>query len=409
MKIIKRFSKITKDDIEVFNNNGITLIALVITIILLLILASIALTQLSENGIFGKAKLAKERTQYTAAKEILEIKLMDIQADCIYEEKEYTIIEIAKNIKDDNKITIEKYYMSKTSSTNVQEPEDLTTLQGIVVSVDEYAKYKFLIGESCKIIGVTIEEIPDLIENFESIDEFEEEILNNIEGAKYYKITKNLGNGIIILGDERNRIPYNEPYKVTITTEGNYILDTLNVMMGDKVIDVDLNTGEIDISEVTGDIKISADTVYVGPNSLFIKGHEQISITGGWNLVNQSVGKIVNENGALHATRWGGAFGGWSASTRKSIDITGKTKLCCKYSMQDNIYGNLGRILLNDTEIGFDAGINATTKYKSEMMPFNVTNETFKWDLSDIPDGNYYIGLCTNGSNETFFYEIWFE
>ena len=44
-------------------NNGITLIALIITIIVLLILASITLTfVLGDNGIVAKAKLAKEKT-----------------------------------------------------------------------------------------------------------------------------------------------------------------------------------------------------------------------------------------------------------------------------------------------------------------------------------------------------------
>lgn len=43
-------------------NKGITLVALVITIILLLILAGITITQLTNNGLFEKAKLAKEKT-----------------------------------------------------------------------------------------------------------------------------------------------------------------------------------------------------------------------------------------------------------------------------------------------------------------------------------------------------------
>ena len=42
-------------------NNGITLIALIITIIVLLILAGITVAQLSGNGLFENAKLAKEK------------------------------------------------------------------------------------------------------------------------------------------------------------------------------------------------------------------------------------------------------------------------------------------------------------------------------------------------------------
>ena len=43
--------------------NGITLVALIVTIIILLILAGISISSLTGNGLFEKAKLAKERTK----------------------------------------------------------------------------------------------------------------------------------------------------------------------------------------------------------------------------------------------------------------------------------------------------------------------------------------------------------
>ena len=42
--------------------NGITLVALVITIIILLILAAISIASLSQSGLFDKAQKAKENT-----------------------------------------------------------------------------------------------------------------------------------------------------------------------------------------------------------------------------------------------------------------------------------------------------------------------------------------------------------
>ena len=45
------------------NEKAITLVALVITIIILLILAGITISQLSNSGIFNKAKTAKEEYQ----------------------------------------------------------------------------------------------------------------------------------------------------------------------------------------------------------------------------------------------------------------------------------------------------------------------------------------------------------
>ena len=43
-------------------NNGITLIALIITIVIMLILAGVTISILINNGIIGKAKDAKDKT-----------------------------------------------------------------------------------------------------------------------------------------------------------------------------------------------------------------------------------------------------------------------------------------------------------------------------------------------------------
>ena len=56
-----------KNKKEIRNNKGITLVALVITIIILLILAGIAIAQLTDSGLFGKAKLAKQKQENSEA------------------------------------------------------------------------------------------------------------------------------------------------------------------------------------------------------------------------------------------------------------------------------------------------------------------------------------------------------
>ena len=59
-------------------NFGITLIALIITIIILLILAGVTLSMvMGENGIFGKANKAKEQTQIANAKEIIRTAVLE--------------------------------------------------------------------------------------------------------------------------------------------------------------------------------------------------------------------------------------------------------------------------------------------------------------------------------------------
>ena len=55
---------------------GVTLIVLVITIIILVILASVGIyLTLGNNGVLTKAKNAKEQYEIAAAQEILELKI----------------------------------------------------------------------------------------------------------------------------------------------------------------------------------------------------------------------------------------------------------------------------------------------------------------------------------------------
>ena len=66
-------------------NKGITLVALVVTIIILLILAGISISALTHTGLFGKAKLAKDK--YSNSEKLENTTLQE------YEEKVYSYIE----------------------------------------------------------------------------------------------------------------------------------------------------------------------------------------------------------------------------------------------------------------------------------------------------------------------------
>lgn len=57
---------------------GITLIALIVTIIVLIILAGISINLiLGENGLIEKAKYAKEKTQTSSEEEIIKLKILE--------------------------------------------------------------------------------------------------------------------------------------------------------------------------------------------------------------------------------------------------------------------------------------------------------------------------------------------
>ena len=157
-------------------NEGITLIALIVTIIIMLILAGIVIVQLTgENGLIAKAQLVKERTEYQTAKEEVNIKLSEVIIECEAKGIDYSIEEIYEAIEKDDEKTIEKIFNKETGAVKSGVKDTIIDLSDIVVSVKKYSKYKFLVGEEGQIDGVTTGEITDLTTkaDFISIAEFE--------------------------------------------------------------------------------------------------------------------------------------------------------------------------------------------------------------------------------------------
>ena len=78
------------------NSKGITLIALVITIVVLLILASVSIAMLTgDNGILKKANEAKQQTEYKNAEEKVKIAVMGSRAD----DGQMTVEELSKEVE----------------------------------------------------------------------------------------------------------------------------------------------------------------------------------------------------------------------------------------------------------------------------------------------------------------------
>ncbi len=77
---------------KIRNTSGITLVALVVTIVVLIILATISITVIfGKNGLVNRAREAKEKHQIEAAREKLVIKLTDLQTEAIENGKKLTL------------------------------------------------------------------------------------------------------------------------------------------------------------------------------------------------------------------------------------------------------------------------------------------------------------------------------
>ncbi|MCI8637248.1 MAG: hypothetical protein HFJ36_05385 [Clostridia bacterium] len=95
---------------SIIKTNGITLIALVITIIVLLILAGVAITTLTgENGILNKADTAQVETRAATVEELVRLWKTEQTADnMIGENKTQTLGQLLDKLEEDNLITQEE-------------------------------------------------------------------------------------------------------------------------------------------------------------------------------------------------------------------------------------------------------------------------------------------------------------
>lgn len=166
--------------INLKQNRGITLVVLIITIIILLLLAGVTISQLTNNNLITKAQVSSQKAEYASAKEILDIKLLDIKADSITKNTQYNINKIEEDINNlKSEFTIEMYYNGDGKEINGGTIRNTENLKAIVVSVNQYSKYKFLIGEdeknNIKILGV-LDKLTNktLMSDFKSLDKFEE-------------------------------------------------------------------------------------------------------------------------------------------------------------------------------------------------------------------------------------------
>ena len=124
---------------------GITLIALVITIIVLLILAGVAIATLTgDNGILTKAVSSKEETDIAETKEQIKLEIMGNLND----EGKYTNTDVVKAVKKITGKQIEENVDSvQTSKGNNVDLTDLWVAEGEKVTFTVNGREITLIGE----------------------------------------------------------------------------------------------------------------------------------------------------------------------------------------------------------------------------------------------------------------------
>ncbi len=296
---------------KIKKQKGITLVALVITIIILLLLAGIAIATLGgENGIFAKVKQAKKAQLEAEMKEQLTMALQELQ---IARQGNATLDDVTQDWA--NKAILKDY------SPLLQ--EDASLNGKLIIMTKNKIKGKFLIDQNLNIEKIeyntsslefeytTVSRVDnkvkinivvtDRINGIKQIDYPEGNPLKVVDGKKeqisidydvelekeykfvittgdgnktekiikiddyFYNVTKDLGESATI-NNNATKAAYNKTYEATISAEGNYAITSLVVTMGEQTVtttggnEVDINTGKIKIEKVTGDINIKVTT-----------------------------------------------------------------------------------------------------------------------------------------------------
>ena len=161
-------------------NKGITLIALIITIILLLILSSLAIATLTgENGLFARAKQAKQTQTESEMKEKLNLSIQELQVEKLTEAtldditqewltqklSEYNPILKENETVEGKKVTLQKNGIIKTYlidiNLNITEVENESGIEfSYEIVKRENGKVKILIKVQDSENGINKVEVP---------------------------------------------------------------------------------------------------------------------------------------------------------------------------------------------------------------------------------------------------------
>ena len=139
-------------------NKGITLIALVITIIILLILAGISIAAITQTGLFGKAKLAKEEANKSDATEAMNLKITNIQISSYIDGKKLPTLQyVADKLCEDDEI---EYVKTETQKISSLQKIEIGKETSIFTKIKQYP-YEFEINSNLQLASINGVKVSD--------------------------------------------------------------------------------------------------------------------------------------------------------------------------------------------------------------------------------------------------------
>ena len=309
--------------------NGITIVSLVVTIILLLILSTVSIQALTNTGLFestSKAKLENKRGQIT---EWLSLKLYETQSEN-YNKTEEEIIELTRQNVENNKSELEKIGKSVTIDREISTEEDGEKVEPyfyVVVDKDIYKvsmeEQKF-IGEDGKLLPII--KLVSISNTSNSITVKVKTSRNEGGKLKYYIKEYDTSDYTLVKELEDETYTY-EDLKQGVKYSVKIVAENANKLTS-EVVEEQITGTVIDLKE--GDLEFTSEpstwtntdvNVTVKAN-IDTKGYTLQTSKDGTNW-DSTTTQTYSSNGRIYARLWDGTNYGSSVSTNfTNIDKT---------------------------------------------------------------------------------------
>ena len=378
------------------NTKGITLIALVITIIVLLILSSVGIyLSLGNNGIFTKAQEAKEKTQRETATEKINLKITTAQMNSYAENQEIpTLKELSLILKEDSEISYVTEE-SKVASAEYNVPSENPS--AIYTKLKDY-NYEFGINSSLQLASIDGVKVADSTGTN-----------SNIQNSTYIKdFTPNVTlDGIFATIDANATAEDNQKIKgyiflannkVKKVTEESSIMLTLNYNTDYKI--------EVIAIDEDGNIKKSkSENIKTAETVELLVGTDlKENITGGYSYKQYETNSYDYCQFVNNTIRFAASGSGNRAiySTNKKIDISTTSTLIFDIYADTNYSGEM--------KIQMDGGVSNTNqadyayaKNSSVSGTTTIPRQEITVDVSDLK-GEYFIkSVIYHGTNVSYY------
>ena len=196
--------------------NGITLISLVVTIIVLVILSSVGIyLALGNNGILNKAEYAKNETTKQTATEKMNLKITNMQIEKYAKEQRMpTLQEFADGLCMDNEVEYVKLQSKKVATLDKIEVGEADS---IFTKLKEYL-YEFEINSSLQLSSVDGIKVATTNNNNNNLSSYD--IIFEFDSNDSSKCSNAIGTYNLSLGAGKNSI---DEYKMIIVfSQGSY-------------------------------------------------------------------------------------------------------------------------------------------------------------------------------------------